>query len=111
MAEVIWSPKALDQVDAIAEYIANDSPFYAKQVVTRILVATRRLESFPERYSTRKPREIPFRNGWWASSFGRIVITTSTSSERPIPEDVLVPVAQLHGCHPLGDVECPRGWP
>ncbi len=48
MAKVIWSPKALDQVDAIAEYIANDSPFYAKQVVTRIIEATRRLESFPE---------------------------------------------------------------
>ena len=39
MAKVIWSPKALDQVDAIAEYIANDSPFYAKQVVTRIIEA------------------------------------------------------------------------
>ncbi len=48
MAKVIWSPKALDQVDAIAEYIANDSPFYAKQVVTRIIEASRRVESFPE---------------------------------------------------------------
>ncbi len=48
MARLIWSPKVLDQVDAIAEYIANDSPFYAKQVVTRIIEAARRLESFPE---------------------------------------------------------------
>ena len=48
MAKVIWSPKALDQVDAIAEYIANDSPFHAKQVVTRIIVASRRLGAFPE---------------------------------------------------------------
>ncbi len=48
MVKVIWSPKALDQVDAIAEYIANDSPFYAKQVVTRIIEASRRVESFPE---------------------------------------------------------------
>jgi addiction module RelE/StbE family toxin len=48
MAKVIWSPKSLDQIDGIAEYIANDSPSYAKQVVLRIIEATRRLESFPE---------------------------------------------------------------
>jgi toxin ParE1/3/4 len=48
MAEVIWSPKALDQVDRIADHIALDSRSHATQMVTRIVQAARRLESFPD---------------------------------------------------------------
>ncbi|MGL6226195.1 MAG: type II toxin-antitoxin system RelE/ParE family toxin [Thermoguttaceae bacterium] len=48
MVQVIWSVKALHQVDAIAEFIANDSSFYAKRLVSVLLRKTRRLETFPE---------------------------------------------------------------
>jgi toxin ParE1/3/4 len=44
---VVWSPRALADVDAIASYIASDSPFYAGSVVRRILGLVRNLEQFP----------------------------------------------------------------
>lgn len=44
---VVWSPRALADVDAIASYIAADSPFYAGSVVRRIVGLVRTLEQFP----------------------------------------------------------------
>lgn len=46
MAEVIWSDPAIDQLDAIASYIALDKPDAARGVVRRIIDATDRLEHF-----------------------------------------------------------------
>ena len=46
--EVEWSPAALDDVDAIAAYIARDSPHYAAAEVQRLIEASRRLAHFPE---------------------------------------------------------------
>jgi addiction module RelE/StbE family toxin len=36
-ANIIWSEQALDDIDAIAEYISRDSPFYAQRVAEEIL--------------------------------------------------------------------------
>ena len=47
MAQVIWSPAALEDVDAIAEYISRDSPDQAALFVDRLIEKTDRLESFP----------------------------------------------------------------
>jgi addiction module RelE/StbE family toxin len=47
MAEVVWSPRAIDDVRAIATYIAEDSLAYAKSVAQKIMASTRRLSSFP----------------------------------------------------------------
>lgn len=44
---VVWSPEALEDIDAIAAYIARDSVFYAAAVVEKMLGGGRRLESFP----------------------------------------------------------------
>jgi len=44
---VAWSPRALADLEAIAEYIATDSPFYARAVVKRITDLTRNLSRFP----------------------------------------------------------------
>ena len=44
---VVWSPRALADVEAIASFIAADSPFYAGSVVRRIVALTRTLEKFP----------------------------------------------------------------
>jgi len=38
--QVVWSPRALDDVDSIAEYISRDSPAYASAVVLRIIAIT-----------------------------------------------------------------------
>ena len=44
---VSWSPTALDDVDAIAEYINRDSPVYTRAVVNKLLDTARNLKTFP----------------------------------------------------------------
>ncbi len=44
---VRWSPPALDDVEAIGEYITRDSKAYARAVVDKILGASRKLRTFP----------------------------------------------------------------
>ncbi len=44
---VSWSPRALRDLEAIAAYIASDSPAYARAVVKRIVSLTRTLSNFP----------------------------------------------------------------
>jgi addiction module RelE/StbE family toxin len=44
---VSWSPAALDDVDAIAEYIHRNSPAYASAVVSKLLEAARNLATSP----------------------------------------------------------------
>jgi toxin ParE1/3/4 len=44
---VVWSAPALDDVDAVAVYIARDSSSYAAAVARRIIEATRQLRDFP----------------------------------------------------------------
>jgi len=36
---VVWSGDALDDIDALGEYIARDSLYYAQQVVSEIMAA------------------------------------------------------------------------
>lgn len=45
--QVVWSPTAIDDIDAIAAYIARDSVSYAAAVVHRIIEATRNLSKCP----------------------------------------------------------------
>ncbi|SFR43806.1 ParE toxin of type II toxin-antitoxin system, parDE [Marinobacter gudaonensis] len=57
MAEVIWTEPALQELDAIAEYIALDNPAAASDLVQQIFNKTERLEYFPQ--SGRIPPELP----------------------------------------------------
>ena len=57
MAEVVWTEPALQQLDAIAEYIAFDKPPAAARLVEAVFASTERLETFPE--SGRTPPELP----------------------------------------------------
>jgi len=54
MAKVVWSPAALADTEAIAEYISRDSADQASLLITRMIHATRRLSAFP-----RLGRSIP----------------------------------------------------
>jgi toxin ParE1/3/4 len=54
MAEVIWSPNAVDDLDAIGEYIARDSVDAACVFVSRLIDAVEHLQQFP-----RSGRVIP----------------------------------------------------
>ena len=44
---VVWSPRALDDVDSIASYIARDSTAHASAVTAKIIRSTRTLRRFP----------------------------------------------------------------
>jgi plasmid stabilization system protein ParE len=44
---VVWSSQAVEDVDAIASYIARDSPSYAAAMVQKIIAATRVLTHCP----------------------------------------------------------------
>ena len=57
MAEIVWTEPALQQLDAIAEYIALDNPVAAGMLVSRIFEKVARLEDFPK--SGRIPAELP----------------------------------------------------
>jgi toxin ParE1/3/4 len=60
MAQVRWTPQAADDLDAIAEFIARDSPHFAGLFVADILQAVDQLVDFPE--SGRIVPEIGDRN-------------------------------------------------
>jgi len=44
---VRWSPEAADDVEATAEYIARDSEYYARSIVTEKLSVSRHISEFP----------------------------------------------------------------
>jgi addiction module RelE/StbE family toxin len=45
--EVKWSPEATEDLESIAEYIARDSEFYARSVVSKILSISRKIPEQP----------------------------------------------------------------
>ena len=47
MAEVRWTPQAADDLEAITNFIAADSPQYARLFAMDVLVAVERLANFP----------------------------------------------------------------
>jgi len=51
---VVWSARAIADVESIAAYISSDSPAYAKIVVKKIVKLTRQLARFPQ-----SGREVP----------------------------------------------------
>jgi toxin ParE1/3/4 len=53
---IVWSPRALADLEAIATFISRDSPAYARTVVRKIIGLTRNLAEFP--LSGRKMPEL-----------------------------------------------------
>lgn len=51
---VVWSRRALEDLEAIAEFIATDSPTYASTVVKNLVNRTKNLDAFP-----RSGRKVP----------------------------------------------------
>ncbi len=45
---VVWSPEAVEDIEAIASYIERDSPWYAKAVVSRIVDTAEIIPQHPE---------------------------------------------------------------
>jgi len=57
MAKLIWTDKAVSDLERIYDFIAVDSPFYARAQIQRILRSAQRLQEFPE--SGRPLPELP----------------------------------------------------
>ena len=86
--QVVWSPRAVEDLQAIANYIAADSPRYASAVVKTILNVTSNFSRFP--YSGRIVPEFDDENirEWFAYSY-RVIYQV---------EDPIVTVAAIiHG--------------
>ncbi|MDP2228283.1 MAG: type II toxin-antitoxin system RelE/ParE family toxin [Moraxellaceae bacterium] len=56
MAQIIWTEPALNDLDAIADYIAIENPSAAKELVNRVLSHVEQLEAHPQ--SGSKPPEL-----------------------------------------------------
>jgi len=56
MAQVIWTEPALNDLDAIADYIAIENPIAASELVQRVFAHVEQLESHPE--SGARPVEL-----------------------------------------------------
>jgi addiction module RelE/StbE family toxin len=57
--QIIWSPEAVEDVDAIADYIHRDSPLYAQSVVERLITQSRTLNTLPLRARQVADRKDP----------------------------------------------------
>ena len=59
MTEVGWTPQAADDLQAIYDFIARDSPYYAQVIVEGILASIDQLERFPlmGRHVPERPRD------------------------------------------------------
>lgn len=47
MTRVVWTVPALEDVEAARDFVARDSPRYARALVERLLAAAERLADFP----------------------------------------------------------------
>ncbi len=48
MAEIRWTPQASKDLESIADFIAKDSPYYARLFVIDVLEIVDRLSDFPK---------------------------------------------------------------
>jgi len=47
MAELIWTDKSVSSLEDIYDYIADDSPYYARYQINSILKGAEKLKTFP----------------------------------------------------------------
>ena len=82
MAEIVWTAPALQQLDAIAEYIALDNPAAASRLVQQVFAKVERLQQFPD--SGRIPLELPH------SIYQEIILPPCRIFYRQAGEQVLI---------------------
>ena len=96
MTPVRWTPQAVEDLAAIRDFIARDSPRYAAITVERIVVAVDILEQFPlsgrivperSRDDLRELVRPPYRIVYRVLE-DRLDIVTVFRSSREIPDDL-----------------------
>jgi len=95
MAEIKWSPSAVADLEAICNYIARDSEYYAANFAKNIIARIELLVKFPEagrivpEYDDTHIREIIYSNYRviYRLKKSLIEIVRITHSARLLPED------------------------
>jgi len=57
VARIVWTEPALEELDAIADYVALDKPEAAMALVARVFDTVARLQRYPS--SGKRPSELP----------------------------------------------------
>jgi toxin ParE1/3/4 len=57
--QIVWSPQSLHDLDAIREYIAQDSEHYAELTIERIFSVVEQLHRFPQSGRAVPERDVP----------------------------------------------------
>ena len=94
MAEVIWAEPALNDLDAIADYIALDNPEAARRLVQKIfehLASHPKLGSKPDELKGWRYRQIvePPCRIFYREDSGRVLILHVMRSERLLRSELL----------------------
>jgi addiction module RelE/StbE family toxin len=82
MARLIWTESALQDLDAIADYISLDKPEAAKKFVQRVFRDVERLIDFPDLGS--RPKELS------GTAYRHLVIAPVRVFYRVDGEDILI---------------------
>ncbi len=90
---VEWSAYARDDLDDLVQYISRDSAFYAGLFAQRVVLATRRLNVFPESGRVIPEAEDP--------ALREIIVQGYRVMYRLEPDRVLI-LAVMHGRRDVG---------
>lgn len=93
--KVVWAGRAIADLEAIADFIGQDSPHYARVTVSKLSKATRPLETFP-----RMGRHVPEAE---SDDVRELIVGSYRLMYRLEPERILV-VAVIHGRRDLGSL-------
>ena len=88
MATITWSEKSVSDLEEIFDYIAIDSPFYARHQVEKIIASVERLMTFPT--SGRSLPEFP------VSPFREIIVDPYRIVYRASESEIFI-IAVIHG--------------
>lgn len=67
--QIVWSSQAIEDIDAIAIYIARDSPSYAAAIVRKLIDEIRQLSHYPMGGQTVFEYEEPSIREVWTYSY------------------------------------------
>jgi len=100
--ELQWSPRAERELTQLRDYIAQDSPFYARQFIERLISSVERLPLLP-----RSGRPVP--EAGHSDTIREIIFQGYRIIYRIRSEALLEVVTVLHGARDIAGME-PLPW-
>lgn len=98
-----WSPRALRELTQLRDYIAEDSPFYARQFTERLILAVERLATMPH-YG----RMVP--EAGYQDSIREVIFQSYRVIYRVLEQQQLVQIVTIvHGARDLPAID-PSPW-